>query len=118
MISAKVESMISVGLPSRRLQGIWARERTGVACVGGVERGRGKGNLGARESVEQEARRGHSPSRVSYTIPRRLDFRIPGHMLEKSKIPSTANRDRDTLWLILPSLLWHRGKREGFIEVF
>ena len=69
MISAKVESMISVGLPSRRLQGIWARERTGDA----------KGTLA---------------SRVSYSIPRRLDFR---HMLKKSKIPSTANRDRDTL---------------------
>ena len=93
MISAKVESMISVGLPSRRLQGIWARERTGGA----------KGTLA---------------SRVSYTIPRRLDFRMPGHMLKKSKIPSTSNRDRDTLWLIIPSLLWHRGKREGFIEVF
>ena len=71
MISAKVESMISVGLPlpSRRLQGIWARERTGGT----------KGTLA---------------SRVSYTIPRRLDFRIPGHMLKKSKIPSTANRDK------------------------
>ena len=31
MILTKVESMISVGLPSRRLQGIWARERTGGA---------------------------------------------------------------------------------------
>ena len=70
--------MISVGLRSTRLQGIWANERT-------------------------ERARGTRASCVSHTLPR---------------WPSTANRDRDTLWLILPSLLWHRGKREGFIEVF
>ena len=85
--------MISVGLRSTRLQRIWGNERT-------------------------EHARGTRASCVSHTLPRWLDFRMPGHMLKKSKIPSTANRDRDTLWLILPSLLWHRGKREGFIEVF
>lgn len=69
MISAEAEEHEFRWPASTRLQGIWARERTGGA----------KGTLA---------------SRVSYTIPRRLDFRIPGHMLKKSKIPSTANRDK------------------------
>lgn len=50
--------MISVGLRSTRLQGIWAQERTVRA-------------------------RGTRASRVSHILPRRLDFRMPGHMLKK-----------------------------------
>ena len=74
MISAEAEEHEFRWPASTRLQGIWARERTGGA----------KGTLA---------------SRVSYTIPRRLDFRIPGHMLKKSNILCyvTAFRRRENV---------------------